>query len=327
MNKNIIDQFKLLLKQIQFEIDISSTKQIANMYRLKSIIKVIKQLEKYDKKIISSKQLKNIEGIGAHTLLRIDEILKTGKLSEIKITEDIDKYLHIIEKLEDVFGIGRKKAYELFMKHNIKSIKELKEKYKNGEIELSDNIIKGLKYLDLIKENIPRQDIENIYDDFQQILFDIDPKLFGILCGSFRREKKLVNDIDFLIFHTDMKTKKDIEKHNYLEIFIKKLKDKKFIVESLTSDTVATKYMGICKLNGVLRRIDIRYIAYESYYPAILYFTGPKDLNKKMRNIAISMDYLLNEYGLYDNKKMIIVKSEKDIFEQLGMEYLQPALR
>lgn len=336
----IIEQFKLLLKQIQFDIDFSpenSKEKIKNMYRLKSTVKVIKELEKYPKEIISSddlNELKNIEGIGKNTLKRIEEILKTGKLSGVKITRETDKYLRFLEELTEVINIGRKKAYELFKNYNIKSVEELREKYKRGDIKLPDNIIKGLNYVDKIKENIPRKDIERMENILIDTTLEIDPKLYGIVCGSYRRVKPTSNDIDFILVHSDLKTKKDIEKYtkknkkNYLEIFIAKLKEKDIIIDSLTSETVVTKYMGICKLNEVLRRIDIRFMPYESYYTAILYFTGSKDLNTKMRYVALTMDYSLNEYGLYDEKqKLIPTFSEKEIFEHLGMEYISPDKR
>jgi DNA polymerase/3'-5' exonuclease PolX len=328
----IISQFKLFQKQIQIDIDFSNSakKKTINMFRLRSVAKVIKQLEKYDKEIISSDQLSNIEGIGKHSLKRIDEILKTGKLSEVKITDNTEKYLKFIAELEEVIGIGRKKAYDLFKNHNITSIKELKEKYKNKELDLPNNIIKGLKYIDKIKENIPRKDIENLEKILLDVTLEIDPKLYGIVCGSYRRMKQTSNDIDFIIVHSDLKTKKDVEIHkkNYLEIFISKLKKRNIIVDSLTSESVKTKYMGICNLSGVLRRIDIRYIPYNCYYSAILYFTGSKDLNTKMRQIALTMDYTLNEYGLFDeNEKEIKVSSEREIFEHLGLEYLTPDKR
>ena len=137
-------------------------------------------------------------------------------------------------------------------------------------------------------------------------------------------------DIDIIIVHPSVKTKNDTKQINYIEKYVIALKKNKFIVDSLTSDDVYTKYMGICKLgkNGNLRRIDIRYMPYESFYSAILYFTGSKDFNKKMRQIAIDMGYMLNEYGLFDtNGKMFIVKSEKEIFDLLGMEYITPDKR
>lgn len=324
--QNIINQFTKLLKQKQVEFDMGINKKI-NLHKIKAIKNVIKQLEKYDNEITSAEQLSNIEGIGKNSLKRIDEIIKTGKLSELKDIDD--NYLIIIEKLETVFGIGHKKAYELVTQHNITSIQDLETKLKSKEISLPENIIKGIKYLDKIKENIPHNDITYLDDILVNITLKIDPHLYGITCGSYRRQKPTSNDIDFILVHSNIKTKNDIEKNkNYLEIFISKLKKENILIESLTSESVKTKYMGICKIHDILRRIDIRYMPFESYYTAILYFTGSKDFNIKMRNIAHSFKYTLNEYGLYDeNNKAFIINSEKDIFDLLNMEFIPPNKR
>lgn len=332
-NDKIIDEFNKLIKQIKFDIDSSKNKkeEISNSYRLLTIQKIIKILEKFPEKIISSDQLKNIDGIGKGTLTRIDEILKTGKLSEIK-QEVIDQsYLNYLDELEEIYGIGHKTALELFNKYNVKSIKDLKKLYKTGLIELPSNIVKGLQYYGKMKENIPRIEIDNINNYLLPILTEINKELFGIICGSYRRLKATSNDIDMLLVHPSIKTKKDMEKSkvNYLKIFIEKLIENKFIVDSLTDINVPTKYMGLCKFkDNPLRRIDIRFIPYESYYYAMLYFTGSKDFNKKMRLIAINMNYTLNEYGLYNEKnKLFKVNSEKEIFDLLGMEYVDPQFR
>lgn len=330
MNKLIIDQFKLLIKQITFDIDFTSDKtQLKNMYRLYAIQKVLKILETYPNKITSSSQLLGIKNIGKKSLSRIDEILKTGKLSEITISDDIDKYLNIITELEDVIGIGRKKAYDLLKNHNIISIADLKQKYNLGKIDLPNNIIKGLEYVDKITEQIPRTEIDQMNEILTNTLLKIDPHLFGVICGSYRRQLELSNDIDFVIVHTKMKTFNDTKKNNYLTKFVKSLKHHQIIIDSLTSDDVSTKYMGIYKLNNnPYRRIDIRYVPYNSFYTAILYFTGSKEFNKKMRFLATNMGYLLNEYGLYnENNKQIDIYSEKDIFDILGMEYVTPDKR
>lgn len=330
MNSNIINQFELLIKQIQFDIDFSSGKQqLINTFRLKSITDVLQIIKKYPTKITKASELENIKGIGDKSIKRIDEILKTGKLKEIKISSDIDKYLKIIDELDDVIGIGRKKAYELFKKYDVKSIKDLQTKYKNGKIELPDNIIKGLKYMGKIHDKIPRTEIDSMIEILHKTAVKIDSQLFVTVCGSYRRETSTSGDIDVIIVHPSVKTLNDTKSINYIELFVKALKEKKFIIDSLTEDDVYTKYMGICKIkNGLLRRIDIRYMPYESYYSAILYFTGSKDFNKKMRLVAISMGYKLNEYGLFDeNNNQFKIKSENDIFNLLGMEYLIPSKR
>ncbi len=332
-NSKIINEFIKLTKQIKFDMDLAKNKkaELAQSYRLLTIQKIIKILEKYPNKIKSSEQLKDIDGIGKGTLARIDEILKTGKLSEIK-QEVLDKsYLNYLEELEDVYGIGHKTALELFNKYNVKSIADLKNLYKKGLIELPPNIVKGLNYYGKIKENIPRLEIDKVNNYLLEVLKKLDKELFGIICGSYRRLKMTSNDIDMLIVHPKVKNKKDAEssKNNYLKQFLEILIKNKFIVDSLTDINVPTKYMGICQLeNNPMRRIDIRFIPYESYYYAMLYFTGGKEFNKKMRLVAISMGYTLNEYGLFDSKNnMIKANSEKDVFDFLGMEYVDPQYR
>lgn len=322
-NKILIDQFSLLIKQIKFDIDNTKGKeQMINMYRLNSINKVLNVIKNYPAEIINSDQLKGIIGVGKNSLERIDEILKTHKLKEVVITKNDNKNLEIIEKLQSVFGIGRKTAYDLFKNNNVKSIDDLIKKHKKGLINLPNNILKGLKYVNLIKEHIPRKEIDFLKNILENMLFNIDPKLIGVICGSYRRQNDYSNDVDFIISHTNPD-----DTINYLKQFIIALKKQKIIIDSLTEDNVETKYMGLFKINKEIRRIDIRYIPYKSFYPALLYFTGSKDFNKKMRFKAKEMGYKLNEYGIYKNNREIFINSEKEIFDILHIVYITPDKR
>ena len=86
--------------------------------------------------------------------------------------------------------------------------------------------------------------------------------------------------------------------------------------------------MGFSKLNkNPVRRIDIRFVPFESYYSALLYFTGSYQLNRDMRLEAKKLGYKLNEYGLYKNNKLIKINSEKDIFDKLKLDYKHPKYR
>lgn len=333
INNKIIEEFNKLVKQIQYDIDHEKDKntKLKHSFRLQSVKKALQIIENFPDKITSSVQLKDIPGIGKGTLDRIDEILQTGKLSEIKIDINEQQYLNYVNELEELFGIGKVKAYELYEKYGITSIKELKDLYEKKKIDLPDNIVAGLKYYDLIKDKIPREEMDQIDTFLHTIIPQIDTELFGIICGSYRRLRPTSNDIDMLLVHPSIKTKNDKNnKNDFLARFINKLKEVNFIVQSLTSDNVQTKYMGLCQYkNNPIRRIDIRFIPYESYYTAILYFTGSSTLNKQMRKIADSLGYTLNEYGLYDNinKKQFIINSEKDVFDELGLDYLSPEQR
>ena len=330
--ENVLTQFKLLTKQIMLDIENSSgTIQHGNMFRLRTINSVIKLIDKYrtdnKKTNITEEDLKNllnIKGIGKGTIDRIREIITTGKLSEIKITEKDHIYLKFIEEISEIYGIGEKTAYKLFKEKKVRNIEDLKRLIKENKITLPEATLKGLKYLDRINDKIKREEIDEVGEFLLNELYLIDPKLFGTVCGSYRRLRPISGDVDFIIVHPNPNPK-----YNYISILINRLKEKDFIVDSLSGVDVKTKYMGIYKWkSNEVKRIDIRFIPYESYYYATLYFTGPKDFNRKMRMIAISSEMKLNEYGLYDSKnKMYKVQSEKEIFDLLHMEYLRPDQR
>ena len=332
MNKNIIIEFEKLLKQITYDINTASSKkeETTNTFRYRQISNVINIIKKYNKKIKQGSDLKGIKGIGKGTMTRIDEILDKGYLKEININNQNNENIKYIKNLADVIGIGPKKASELVFKHNIKSVDDLIKKHLQKKIKLNEKILLGLKYYKKCKTDIPRSEITKIDTYLQKKITHVNLRLFGIICGSYRRLKNKSGDIDLLIVHPDIKTLKKLKssKVNYLHLLIKSLKNDKFIVDDMTDKNPVNKYMGFCKYkNNPVRRIDIRYIPYESYYAALLYFTGSGDFNKVMRMKAISLGYKLNEYGIYKNGKRIKVESEKDIFDELGMEYVKPENR
>jgi len=345
---NIINNFKLLEKQIILDFEHSEgSEKSKHMFRLKSIQNVIKILTNLNKETITLndlEELKKIKGIGSHTILRIKEIMETNKLKEIvfnvfdSIKDIVDsnkykkiyanddyKFLDYLDKILNVFGIGYKTAYKLYKDYNITSIEQLKEYVDTNKIDVPEQIKIGLKYIDKINDSIDRNIIDDIKEYLLEELYTIDVNLFGTICGSYRRLKQKMGDIDMIITHPNPN-----KKINYLHLFITKLKENNFIIESFNSDEVKTKYMGICKWKDESKfiRIDIRYIPYKSYYYALLYFTGSKDFNRKMRLIAISNGYKLNEYGLYNsNNKSFRVDSEKDIFDLLQLDYITPNKR
>jgi DNA polymerase beta len=337
-NEPIVKEFLKLLDQIKIQIDIapSTSEYITNSFRLKQIMNALSIIKKYPEEIKSGADLKGIKGIGKGTMTRIDEILKTGKLSEIKIGPEEEKYSKYIEELQQIHGIGHRTAYDFVVKFGIKSIEQLKKAYNDGTIELTDQAIMGLKYHGVALGNIPRAEITEIDKYLQAKAKSIDSGLIVTICGSYRRLKATSNDIDVLIAHPKVKTKLQIkqqsEEQNYLYRLIKELKEDKFIIDDLTDKDYTIKYMGYLKWkSNPVRRLDMRLVPMESYPSALLYYTGSGPHNVKIRALAESMKMMLNEYGLYklvDSKKIKIkVTSEKDIFEKLGLEYLPPQLR
>lgn len=330
MNQQLITEFEKYIKQIHFDIINTKSKKdkLGHSFRLQATQKVLDIIKNFPSEIKNSAQLSGIKGVGKNSLKNIDEIIEKGKLS--KVMDDIldQTYLKYIDELDELYGIGKTKALEYYRTYGVKSIKDLQQLYADGKINLPDNVVIGLKYYGMAKEKIPRSDMIEIDNYLHNVVAKIDIELFCIICGSYRRQKETSNDIDVLIIHPSFKSVNSKPPVNYLNLFVKELKKNKFIVDSLTSDDVPTKYMGLCKWNNVIRRIDIRFIPYNSYYAATLYFTGSADLNKRMRVLADSLGYKLNEYGLYDDKGIQFeVNSEKDIFDLLALEYISPENR
>lgn len=335
-NKLIVDEFRKLIRQIEYDIDNADSKEtsITNMYRLRQIKKALKRIINYKDIILSGEQLKGIPDIGKGTMRRVNEILTTGRLEEIIVSDTDKKYLQFLDDLETVYGIGRKRALELIKKYNIYTVDELRNAVNTGKITVTHDIMLGLKYYDDIRQSIPRQEIMKIDTLLHNVLLKIDPQLYGEICGSYRRLKLVSNDVDILIVHPLIKTEHDLKtKHKYLHIFVSELIKIGFIVDSITaSGSVTTKYMGFCKLESskLVRRIDIRIFPMQSFYTALLYFTGSAEFNKRLRSIAIDNNMLLNEYGLFlmdPSPKRIVVNSEKDIFTALSLEYIEPQYR
>lgn len=330
LNENIVKWFKLLIKQLEFYVDVKTGKdKLVYSFKLSSIKKALEVIENLDFEIKSGEQLKNYKNIGKGSIERINEILKTGKLAEVNEADISGKHLDYVDNLMKVFGIGRVVAYELYTKYGIKSVEDLKKAVEQKIIELPESIIKGIKYVDYIDTVIPRSEMDDIYIFLIKQSLLADKQMHIRMCGSYRREKPVSGDIDLIVAHPDIMTKAQAKNSNLMQKFIEQLKKVNFIVDSFTSKKVPTKYMGICKYeNNPIRRIDIRFIAQESYYTALLYFTGSGNWNRKMRKVAQSMGYKLNEYWLLDeNKKPLPVTSELDIFNYLNMEYLQPPNR
>ena len=315
-NKLLVDIFtKLILFYNE-----KSKNNIIN-FKIRSFKFALRVIKNTLYEIKSGSNLENIKGIGKGTINRIDEILKTKTLKELKGFRVVKKEKNdtVIEELEKVINIGKIKATELVNKYNIKSVKDLKKKIKERKIKVNDKILMGLKYYGKVKDNIPRKEIDKFYKIILKVGLKLDKDLVVKIAGSYRRQNKTSNDVDILLTHKNK---------NYLYKFIQKLKEKKIIIDDLTSDKSKTKYMGFSKFNdNPIRRIDIRFVPYKSYYYALLYFTGSYQLNTQMRQVAKKMGYKLNEYGLYKNKKFIPAKSEKEIFAKLKLKYQEPKYR
>lgn len=346
MNSNIIAQFQLLIKQIVAEQLIAHVEQDSkeiskHNFRLQHIKKALSIIMNLDFDITNSSQLKDFAGIGSGTLKRIDEILDSGKLKELKTKYSKKKQdkINSIQELAQIIGVGDKIAKKLVTDFSVTSVKDLQNKIKNKQIIVNDKIKLGLKYYGVVKGEIPRNETHKIEVLLQTIATKIDSKLQVVVCGSYRRGRKYSNDIDVIIYHPLIKNLLQIDDpyinkvDAYLDLFVGKLTSRHKLLDHMTDKKYKRKYMGFFQygLKYNVRRIDIRIVPIDSIHTAMLYNTGPFELNQYMRQEAIKRKMLLNEYGLYakddDEYHPIPIKSEKDVFKKLNIDYMTPEQR
>jgi DNA polymerase beta len=288
---------------------------------LRALSIAINSLKKYDGEIKSGDQLKNdIKGIGEKISKRIDEIIETGTLTELEdIPED-----NSLNNLLLITGVGLVRANK-WISMGIKTVDDVNKAIKEKKIKSTHHIDVGLKYYEDFQKRIPKDEIDKMYIFLKHIIQKIDSNLIFEICGSYRRGLLDSGDIDILISHP--KFNENISEEKFLDKIVKNLKKANFIIDHLTAKG-DTKFMGVCKLEGGLigRRIDIRMVDYKSFYTSLLYFTGSKDFNVNLRNIALAHNYTLNEYGLTNlsSKISTSLNSEEEIFEIFKIPYVKP---
>lgn len=294
-------------------------------FKYSAIEKALSYIKNYPHLITSGDYAKkNLPNIGTGIARRIDEILETGTLQELANTPS-NTELDNINDLKRITGIGDARAKSL-VKQGIKSVDDFISAVKKGKVQTTHHIDIGIKYFRDLEERIPREEIEKMEKIIASEITNIGTNLIFNICGSYRRGCATCGDIDVLF--TCANQSKNHHCKNYLSILVKNLTAKKFLIDHLT-EKGNKKYMGICKLSDLARRIDIRFVEYPAYYAALVYFTGSKNFNIQIRNKAIELGYSLSEYGFKkgDSDELIMVHSEEELFKILGIPYLKPSER
>ena len=248
----------------------------------------------------------------------IEKVQEVKKLlvKETENDETISKN-RILGKFSSILGAGEKTA-EKWWNSGMRSFEDLQ---KNKHLLTHQQKI-GLKYYNDLQKRIPREYI----DTFQVMIRYILAKEIGLdnykmqVAGSYRRGNSNSGDIDILI--TSKKTT--------LRKIVVVLKEWKVITDVISMKD--EKFMGIAHCpNGQWYHfhLDIVFVEPLSWGAALLYFTGSKGFNILIRQKAKNdFNYTLNQRGLYDeNNEPIPVFTEKDILEEIGMEYIDPENR
>ena len=261
-------------------------------------------------------KLEKIPGVGKSIAGKIAEYLKTGK---IKYYEELKKKLPVrLDEITAVEGMGPKRAKILYQKLGIKTLEDLEKAAKAHKIaplfgfggKTEENILEGIEFQKrskgrfLLGEILPK--VKEVYEKLKGL------KEVEILdtAGSIRRMKETIGDADFLAI--SKKPKK------IMAFFISLPGIEKIWGQGTTKTSVRMK-------EGF--DMDIRVVSPKQYGAALQYFTGSKEHNITLRKIAMDRGYKLSEYGLFRGAKMIAGRTEEEVYEKLGMDWIPPELR
>ncbi|MCK9614875.1 MAG: DNA polymerase/3'-5' exonuclease PolX [Candidatus Omnitrophica bacterium] len=306
-----------------------------NIFRIRAYeraAQAVDNLQENLEGVIKKEELTSIPGIGADLSVKIKEIAATGRL---KYYEELKKKTPqgLIAMME-IPGLGPKTVKKLYEQLKINTVEKLEKAAKSGKLlklegireKTEDNILRGIN---LVRKGGERQTLnsglllsKSFVDKLKSLkaIDDIE------VAGSVRRKKDTIKDIDILV--TSKKPKEVMDKFIHLDLV------KEVLAHGETKSSV------IAKENNM--QVDLRVLKHESFGSALLYFTGSKEFNIRLRQLAIKMGYKINEYGVFpatsmkntggpasggQKDKKLAGKTEEEIFSLLKMAYIPPELR
>lgn len=306
-------------------LDIMRRQDVAEKRHFQAVAyaKAITQLRTIEGDIHSVEDVKGRPGIGEKIQKKIQEILDTGRLAAAEKAKESPRFA-AYEALLQVYGIGPAKAKAL-IEAKIDSIATLRNEFaKNPNLLTSAQAI-GLKHYEALLERIPRAEMR---EHEAAIFSELDKQFEAVIVGSYRRGAITSGDIDVLLTLPD--SMPVIKRNLLFRKTIREMERRGYITDILALGN--TKCLCVAQLpSGKARRLDLLMTPAAEMPYAILYFTGSDLFNVAFRSHALEKGYTLNEHGmepLHDTKpKPPPMKSERDIFDFLGVTWVEPVDR
>lgn len=272
--------------------------------------------------VITDQTLTSYEGIGESLAEKISTLFLKGKLPYYeKLKKSIP--LGLLELMQ-VQGLGPKKVQTLYQKLRIHTLVELRKAAENGKIaklkgfgeKTQKNILEALERRKINQQRHLWWNAMAIAEPILQSLQKLKSVKKVEIAGSVRRRLETVGDLDFLVGSDEPKS------------VMKWFTTQPFVAKILSQGE--TKASIIAK-DGM--QMDLRIVPVKQFAFALCYFTGSKEHNIKIREMAIKRGWSLSEYGLEvtRGKKTLpftkIPSTEKEIYQLFDLPYIPPEIR
>ncbi|MBN2180797.1 MAG: DNA polymerase/3'-5' exonuclease PolX [Sedimentisphaerales bacterium] len=285
----------------------------------KKVARVIGELPSDVEDLLSSGELAKLPGIGKSSLAKIEEFIITGKITA---------YIELLKKIPPTLldllripGMGPKGVKAVYEQLHVTSIAELKKAIESGSLaelpgfgeKKAAGIAKGIAFMETSTGRIRLDQALEAAEMVNGLLKNCSGDLSIHTAGSLRRRAETIGDVDILVASE--------KGQEIISAFTKA----GFVREVLASGP--TKGSAIIQTTTIPVHVDVRVVPEKSFGAAAQYFTGSKEHNVRLREIAVKQKLKLNEYGLFKGKRMIAGRTEQEIYHKLGLDYIEPVLR
>lgn len=289
-----------------------------NPFKISAYRKAAAALENDARAMDEMEDLTKIKGIGKGTAEVISEFLVTGDSVVLQaLQQEIPATLMSLLKIP---GLGGKKIAKLYDELGIESIADLKVACEAQEVQklagfgakTEEKLLSGIAQLELRAERHAIWEIEPIVKKINEWLSTSEDVQQYAVAGSYRRVNETSKDVDFIVATSAPQALKE-----------------RLLATLDIHEVVAA---GDTKVSVVLTDnympVDFRFVTLQEYATALHHFTGSKEHNVRMRQIAKARGEKISEYGveLVDGT-MKTFTSEAAFFHHFDLPNIPPALR
>lgn len=261
--------------------------------------------------------VRSIAGIGYSISDHVIEYLRHGSIKHFDQLRK--KYPESLAVLANLPSLGPHRVKALLDNLDVRSAEDLSVAVKAHKVQkipgfgakLEGEIAEALK--GGVHARLRLDEAMPIAEEIVAYLHANAPMKHLYYAGSLRRSKETAGDIDMIAVSSHAE--------RAMDAFTEMPMVEKVLAKGDTKSSVILREKHI--------QVDLRIIPPEAYAAALVYFTGSRDHNIALRNVAIKKGYKLSEYGLFKgrSKKPLHLETEDALYKKLGFEYIEPELR
>ena len=291
-----------------------------------------------------------LDGIGPKIADKIIEFVTTGRMTELETLRA--KVPAGLLPLMQIPGLGPKTVAVLWKEGGVESLAGLKKIIADGSIlklpRMGEKSVQKLVESIAIAEEGNQRLALGLATPIAEEIVSRMEKIKGVkraaYAGSLRRAKETIGDIDILVTTTDADavTKAFIGMPGVTQVISsgETRSSVRFAVDDRLGRWAVEGTSGDAVPEGSRQtiQVDLRVLPDAHWGAALMYFTGSKDHNIRLRGRALDMGMTLNDYGLFpDDKeeepphkrgvKPIVSKTEEEIYAKLGLAWVPPEMR